>query len=98
PEGIAVGLMSARSAEHRSPPPDVSDWKTRPRPSPLRAVGMGVSASVLIARHVGVLDDAEQSASRVLKHNEVVSRTILHGYRRAPKATNRPTSACWSAV
>jgi hypothetical protein len=55
------------------------EWKTRPSSSPLPAVGPGVSASALITRHVGLLHDAEEGASRVLKHNEVVSSTIPPG-------------------
>ena len=55
------------------------EWKARPCPSPLPAVGPGVSASVLIRRHVGLLHDAEEGASRILKHNEVVSSTIPPG-------------------
>src|SRR6516162_3317781 len=39
----------------------------------------GMSAAVLIARHVGLLHDAEEGASRVLKHNEVVFSTIPPG-------------------
>jgi hypothetical protein len=35
-----------------------------------------VSASALITRNVGLLHDAEEGASRVLKHNEVASSTI----------------------
>src|SRR5262249_22482642 len=55
------------------------EWKTHPRPSPLPAVGLGVSASALITRHVALLHDAEEGASRVRKHNEVVSSTIPPG-------------------
>ena len=36
----------------------------------------GKSAATLIARHVGRLHDAEEGASGVLKHNEVVPSTI----------------------
>ena len=43
------------------------------------AGGAGVSASALIARLMGLLHDAEEGASRVLKHNEVVFSTIPPG-------------------
>jgi|SRR6516165_4256549 len=52
------------------------EWKTRPVPRHCRP---DVSAAALIARHVGLLHDAEEGASRVLKHNEVVSSTIPPG-------------------
>src|SRR5215469_14069060 len=39
----------------------------------------GVSVAALIARHVGLLHDAEEGASRVLKHDEVVFSTIPPG-------------------
>jgi len=54
----------------------------------LPAVGLGVSVSALIARHVGLLQDAEEGASRVLKHNEVVSGTIPPGISCSPAPFN----------
>jgi hypothetical protein len=46
----------------------------------LLAVGLGEALmSALIARHDGLLHDAEEGTSRVLKHNEVVSSTIPPG-------------------
>src|SRR5262245_48761248 len=39
----------------------------------------GTSAAALIARHVGLLHDAGEGASRVLKPNEVVFSTIPPG-------------------
>ena len=76
-------------------------------------VGVGVSASVLIARHVGLLHDAEEGASRVLKHDEVVSSTIPPGISprsqsdqslnfgllvRGVEVEMKPTPAAWTPV
>ena len=72
-----------------------------------------MSASALITRHVGLLHDAEKGASRVLKHNEVVSSTIPAGISprsRSDQSLNfgllvrgvevemKPTPAAWTPV
>jgi hypothetical protein len=36
-----------------------------------------VSVTALITRHVGLLDDAEEGASRVLKHNKPLSLPLV---------------------
>ena len=73
----------------------------------------GVSAAALIARHVGLLHDAEEGASRVLKHNEVVSSTIPPGISprsqsdqslnfgllvRGVEVEMKPTPAAWTPI
>jgi hypothetical protein len=88
--------------------------ETHSCPSPLPAVDLGVSASALIARHVGLLHDAEEGAPRVLKHNEVVSSTIPPGISaRSPQSDQslnfgllvrgvevemKPTPAAWTPI
>src|SRR5262249_50786021 len=62
----AVTVRNAPTADFDPSKVSLDEWKTRPCPLP--AVGLGVS--------VGRLHNAEVGASRVLKHNEVVSSTI----------------------
>ena len=73
----------------------------------------GMSAAALIAWGVGLLHDAEEGASRVLKHNEVVSSTILPGISsrsqsdqslnfgllvRGVKVEMKSTPAAWTPI
>jgi hypothetical protein len=79
----------------------------------LPAVSLGVPASALIARHVALLHDAEEGASRVLEHNEVVSGTIPPGISprsqsnqsfnfgllvRGVEVEMKPTPAAWTPI
>ena len=77
------------------------------------AVGPGVSASALIARHVGLLHDAEEGAPRGLEHNEVVSGTVPPGISPRSQSDQpldfgllvgsvevemKPTPAAWTPI
>src|SRR5215472_16558707 len=65
------------------------EWKTTLVPRHCRPSDGRVSLR-LIARHIGLLHHAEEGASRVFKHNEVVSSTIPPGISLRSQSNRSP--------